>query len=136
MPAKVKAFKLLTVAGAYWKGDAKGKQLQRLYGTSWFSPKDQQAYLDQLNEARRRDHRVLGKKMGLFRSVLKLAKVSACGCQKVLASASCSKISFVRNCCVAVTNRCTAHTWDAWSFMKKLAVTFRIIAIANSAAVR
>jgi len=63
---KVKAFKLLSVAGAYWKGDAKGKQLQRLYGTSWFSPKDQQAYLDQLSEARRRDHRVLGKKLGLF----------------------------------------------------------------------
>jgi threonyl-tRNA synthetase len=63
---KIKAFKLLSVAGAYWKGDAKGKQLQRLYGTSWFSPKDQQAYLDQLAEARRRDHRVLGKKMGLF----------------------------------------------------------------------
>jgi threonyl-tRNA synthetase len=64
--SKVKAFKLLSVAGAYWKGDAKGKQLQRLYGTSWFSPKDQQAYLDQLDEARRRDHRVLGKKLGLF----------------------------------------------------------------------
>lgn len=64
--SKIKAFKLLSVAGAYWKGDAKGKQLQRLYGTSWFSPKDQQAYLDQLAEARRRDHRVLGKKMGLF----------------------------------------------------------------------
>ncbi len=64
--SKLKAFKLLSVAGAYWKGDAKGKQLQRLYGTSWFSPKDQQAYLDQLDEARRRDHRVLGKKMGLF----------------------------------------------------------------------
>ncbi len=64
--SKVKAFKLLSVAGAYWKGDAKGKQLQRLYGTSWFSPKDQQAYLDQLEEARRRDHRVLGKKLGLF----------------------------------------------------------------------
>ena len=64
--SKVKAFKLLSVAGAYWKGDAKGKQLQRLYGTAWFSPKDQQAYLDQLEEARRRDHRVLGKKLGLF----------------------------------------------------------------------
>lgn len=64
--SKIKAFKLLSVAGAYWKGDSKGKQLQRLYGTSWFSPKDQQAYLDQLAEARRRDHRVLGKKMGLF----------------------------------------------------------------------
>ncbi|MGN6135716.1 MAG: TGS domain-containing protein, partial [Aureliella sp.] len=63
---KIKAFKLLSVAGAYWKGDASGKQLQRLYGTAWFSPKDMQAYLDQLEEARRRDHRVLGKKMGLF----------------------------------------------------------------------
>lgn len=63
---KIKAFKLLSVAGAYWKGDASGKQLQRLYGTAFFSPKDQQAYLDQLEEARRRDHRVLGKKMGLF----------------------------------------------------------------------
>lgn len=64
--SKVKAFKLLSVAGAYWKGDAKGKQLQRLYGTAWFSPKDQQNYLDQIEEAKRRDHRVLGKKMGLF----------------------------------------------------------------------
>ncbi|MEM8732688.1 MAG: threonine--tRNA ligase, partial [Planctomycetota bacterium] len=63
---KIKAFKLLSVAGAYWKGDAKGKQLQRLYGTAWFSAKDQQAHLDQLEEAKRRDHRVLGKKMGLF----------------------------------------------------------------------
>lgn len=64
--SKIKAFKLLTVAGAYWKGDAKGKQLQRLYGTAWFSTKDQQAYLDQIEEAKKRDHRVLGKKMGLF----------------------------------------------------------------------
>ncbi|MEZ6136236.1 MAG: threonine--tRNA ligase [Pirellulaceae bacterium] len=64
--SKLKAFKLLSVAGAYWKGDAKGKQLQRLYGTAWFSPKDQDAYLAQVEEAKRRDHRVLGKKMGLF----------------------------------------------------------------------
>ncbi len=64
--SKIKAFKLLSVAGAYWKGDAKGKQLQRVYGTAWFSPKDQQAYLDQIEEAKRRDHRVLGRKMGLF----------------------------------------------------------------------
>lgn len=64
--SKIKAFKLLSVAGAYWKGDSKGKQLQRLYGTAWFSSKDQQAYLDQIEEAKRRDHRVLGKKMGLF----------------------------------------------------------------------
>jgi len=63
---KVKAFKLLSVAGAYWKGDATGKQLQRLYGTAWFSQKDLDAYLDQVNEAKRRDHRVLGKQLNLF----------------------------------------------------------------------
>lgn len=62
----IKAFKLMSVAGAYWKGDAAGRQLQRVYGTAWFSPKDMQAYLDQIEEARRRDHRVLGKKLGLF----------------------------------------------------------------------
>lgn len=62
----IKAFKLMSVAGAYWKGDSAGRQLQRLYGTAWFSPKDMQAYLDQIEEARRRDHRVLGKKLGLF----------------------------------------------------------------------
>jgi threonyl-tRNA synthetase len=63
---RVKAFKLLSIAGAYWKGDASGKQLQRLYGTAWFSQKDLDAYLDQVNEAKRRDHRGLGKQLGLF----------------------------------------------------------------------
>jgi threonyl-tRNA synthetase len=63
---KIKAIKLLSVAGAYWKGDAKGKQLQRLYGTAFFKPKDLNAYLEQIEEAKRRDHRVLGKKLGLF----------------------------------------------------------------------
>jgi len=65
-PKRIKAFKLLSVAGAYWKGDAKGRQLQRLYGTAWFSQKDLDAYLEQVNEAKRRDHRVLGKQLGLF----------------------------------------------------------------------
>ena len=63
---RVKAFKLLSVAGAYWKNDASRKQLQRLYGTAWFSEKDLNEYLENLEEARRRDHRVLGKKLGLF----------------------------------------------------------------------
>ncbi len=63
---KIKAFKLLSVAGSYWKGDARNKQLQRLYGTAWFSKKDLQNYLDQLEEAKRRDHRVLGRQLGLF----------------------------------------------------------------------
>jgi threonyl-tRNA synthetase len=63
---RIKAFKLLSVAGAYWKGDATGRPLQRVYGTAWFSQKDLDAYLDQVNEAKRRDHRVLGKQLGLF----------------------------------------------------------------------
>ena len=63
---RIKAFKVLSVAGSYWKGDAKNKRLQRLYGTAWFSKKDQAAYLEQVEEAKRRDHRVLGKKLGLF----------------------------------------------------------------------
>ncbi|MFP6701698.1 MAG: threonine--tRNA ligase [Planctomycetaceae bacterium] len=64
---RIKAFKLLSVAGSHWKGDASsGRRLQRLYGTAWFSKKDQAAYLERLEEAKRRDHRVLGKQLGLF----------------------------------------------------------------------
>jgi threonyl-tRNA synthetase len=63
---KVGAFKLLSIAGAYWKGDSSKKQLQRLYGTAFFSQKDLDAYLKQIEEAKKRDHRVLGKQLGLF----------------------------------------------------------------------
>ncbi|MBL8817481.1 MAG: threonine--tRNA ligase [Planctomyces sp.] len=63
---KIKAFKILSVAGSYWKGNAAGKQLQRVYGTAWFDRKDLKAYLDQIEEAKKRDHRVLGKRLGLF----------------------------------------------------------------------
>lgn len=63
---RIKAIKLLSVAGSYWKGDANNRQLQRLYGTAWFSQKDLNAYLQQVEEAKRRDHRVIGKQFGLF----------------------------------------------------------------------
>lgn len=63
---KIKAFKLLSVAGAHWKGDQSGKSLQRLYGTAWFDKKDLKNYLEQIEEAKRRDHRVLGKRLHLF----------------------------------------------------------------------
>ncbi len=62
----IKAIKILNAAGAYWKGNAAGRQLQRIYGTAFFDKKELQAYLDQLEEARRRDHRVLGKKHGFY----------------------------------------------------------------------
>ncbi|HEX7376110.1 MAG TPA: TGS domain-containing protein, partial [Pirellulales bacterium] len=59
-------FKLLSVAGAYWKGDASRQQLQRLYGTAWFSKQELADYLRMVEEAKRRDHRVLGKQLELF----------------------------------------------------------------------
>jgi threonyl-tRNA synthetase len=63
---KIKAFKLTSVAGSYWKGDASNRQLQRVYGIAFFDKKDLKAHLEQIEEARKRDHRVLGKRLGLF----------------------------------------------------------------------
>ena len=63
---RITAIKLISVAGSYWKGDANNKQLQRLYGTAWFSQKDLDEYIKQVDEAKKRDHRVLGKQLGLF----------------------------------------------------------------------
>lgn len=61
-----KAFKLLNVAGAYWRGDENQPQLQRIYGTAWETPDHLQAYLDRLEEAKKRDHRKLGRDLDLF----------------------------------------------------------------------
>jgi threonyl-tRNA synthetase len=69
---KIKAFKLLSIAGAYWKGDEHNKQLQRIYGTAWFTPKDLEEYIKQVEEAKKRDHRKLGKELDLF-SIQELA---------------------------------------------------------------
>jgi threonyl-tRNA synthetase len=69
---KIKAFKLFNVAGAYWLGDEKNQQLQRIYGTSFFTKKDLDAHLQQVEEAKKRDHRVLGKQLDLF-SIQELA---------------------------------------------------------------
>lgn len=63
---RIKHFKLLSVAGAYWRGDEKNKMLQRIYGTSWFKKEDLDAYLNMLEEAKKRDHRKLGKQLKLF----------------------------------------------------------------------
>src|SRR5579871_6642300 len=69
---KIKAFKLLNVAGAYWLGDEKNPQLQRIYGTSFFSKKDLDEFIHRQEEAKKRDHRVLGKQLDLF-SIQELA---------------------------------------------------------------
>ena len=64
--SRIKAFKLLSVAGAYWKGDEHNPKLQRIYGTAFFSKKDMDAYLARLEEAKKRDHRKLGQELDLF----------------------------------------------------------------------
>ena len=64
--AKVGAFKLTTVAGSYWRGDERNAQLTRIYGTAWATQKDLDDHLYRIEEAKKRDHRILGKQLGLF----------------------------------------------------------------------
>ena len=63
---RLKAFKLLNTSNAYWKGDARNQPMQRVYGTAFFSDKELKAYLTQIEEAKKRDHRKLGRELGLF----------------------------------------------------------------------
>jgi threonyl-tRNA synthetase len=70
--SRIKAFKLLSVAGAYWKGDEHNPKLQRIYGTAFFSKKDLEAHLQRIEEAKKRDHRKLGQELDLF-SIQELA---------------------------------------------------------------
>ena len=63
---RVKHFKLMSVAGAYWRGDEKRQMLQRIYGTAWFTKEDLEQHLHRLEEAKRRDHRKLGKELDLY----------------------------------------------------------------------
>jgi threonyl-tRNA synthetase len=65
-PKVIGAYKLLSIAGAYWKGDASNAQLQRLYATAFFTPQELEEHLKKIEEAKRRDHRVLGKHLQLF----------------------------------------------------------------------
>ena len=62
----LKAFKLTKMSGAYWRGDAKNEQLQRIYGTAWADKKELKAYIERIEEAEKRDHRKIGKQLGLF----------------------------------------------------------------------
>ncbi|MCL2136268.1 MAG: threonine--tRNA ligase [Coriobacteriia bacterium] len=62
----IKAFKLMRIAGAYWRGDSEREVMQRLYGTAWFSEADQTEYLTRIEEAEKRDHRRLGRELGIY----------------------------------------------------------------------
>src|SRR4030095_2141464 len=63
---KLKAFKILNASNAYWKGDARNQPMQRIYGTAFLSEKDLEQHLRRLEEAKKRDHRKIGKELGLF----------------------------------------------------------------------
>lgn len=71
---KIKEFKLLSVAGAYWRGDSKNKMLQRIYGTAFFKKSDLDEYLRLLEEAKERDHRKIGKELNLFTTSQKVGQ--------------------------------------------------------------
>lgn len=64
--SRLKVFKLMKLAGAYWRGDSRNEMLQRIYGTAWIKKEDQDSYLQRLDEAEKRDHRKLGKQLDLF----------------------------------------------------------------------
>ena len=63
---RLKAFKLLTTSNAYWKGDARNQPMQRIYGTAFFSENELKAHLTRIEEAKKRDHRKVGRELGLF----------------------------------------------------------------------
>lgn len=67
--SKVKAYKLLSATGAYWRGNEKNKMLQRIYGTAFLNKADLEAHLEQLEEAKKRDHNKLGRELELFTTV-------------------------------------------------------------------
>ena len=67
---RIKAFKLMKVAGAYWRGDSRNEMLQRIYGTAWQDQKALKAYLNRLEEAEKHDHRRIGKALNLFLSLI------------------------------------------------------------------
>ena len=128
---KIGAFKLLSIAGAYWKNDASRKQLQRLYGTAFFSQKDLDAYLEQVEEAKNRDHRVLGKQLKLFtisqRRRAGADPVDAQGGDRPRLLETSSRTS----CSSAATSRSTRRTSAGWSCTAP-AATSRTTATSSS----
>ena len=128
---RIKAFKLLTVAGSYWKGDAANRQLQRLYGTAFFKKDELEAYLTQVEEAKRRDHRVLGKKLGLFSISNDVGQGLILWMPKGATVRALWKSSSRRSCWPAAISRSIRPT-SAASRCTRPAATFPIIATRSS----
>ena len=82
-PKAIGAYKVLSIAGAYWKGDANNAQLQRLYATAFFTKEELDEHLKKIEEAKRRDHRTLGKQLAALHDQPAMsARASACGCPR------------------------------------------------------
>ena len=121
----------MSIAGSHWKGDASGRYLQRLYGTAFFDKKELAAYLEQIEEAKRRDHRVLGRQHAFSRSTPRLGRGFACGYPRVQKFESRWKIFFVRSCCRGAMTLFTVPTLAEWKCTRQ-AATSRIIATVSS----
>ena len=87
---KLREIKLLSIAGAYWRGDSNNKMLQRIYETAFFKKEDLAEHLRLLEEAKERDHRKIGKESDLLPLHKKLDKVCQCGCRRGQRSAALS----------------------------------------------
>ena len=102
---KLKVFKLMKVAGAYWRGDSKNEMLQRIYGTAWAKKEDLDAYLFRLEEAEKRDHRKLGKQLDLFH--LRKKRPAWCsGIPRAGLSGSRSSSTCAQRCRGTATRKC------------------------------
>ena len=107
---KLKAFKLLSLAGAYWKGDAERPQMQRIYGTAFFTQEELDAWLKQREEAEKRDHRKLGRELDLFRFRKTTDRVWFFGIRRAALCASRWKIICVKNSRSGITVSFTRPT--------------------------
>ena len=102
---RLKAFKLLTTSNAYWKGDARNQPMQRIYGTAFFSDKELKAYLTQIEEAKKRDHRKLGKRAGPVHVSSVGARAPRSGWTRARRSTTRSPTTCARCCCRTATSR-------------------------------
>jgi threonyl-tRNA synthetase len=125
------AFKLLSVAGAYWKGDASRQQLQRLYATAFFDRKELDAHLEQLAEAKRRDHRLLGKQLELFTINQTVGSGLILWLPKGAVIRQTSRTTSAASSANAVTKRCIRRTSGTSSCTKFPGIS-RITATASS----
>ena len=112
---KIGAFKLLTIAGAYWKNDSTRPQLQRLYATAFFNQKDLDTYLTRIEEAKKRDHRVLGKQLKLFTISQMVGSGLILWMPKARPCAAFSKRSSRTNCSNAAIRRSIRRTSAGWT---------------------